>query len=145
MTLIDTLKADTLTARKNKDASAAVLRTVLGAIDTRSKQKGTVVDDALALSIIKSTLKGLEDTLASLENTQRTEAIAQTKLEIDTLTIYLPKQMSEAALLEAIDAGIKSGHTAIGPLMGYLKTNFEGQYDGKQASQLVRQAIEKAR
>lgn len=140
--LIETLKADTLTARKTKAPEAAVLRTVLGTLETRGKQKNTTVDDVLAMAVIKSTLKGLYETQAALEGKGRPADTAQTALEILALERYLPKQMTETEMKAAVGVAISEGHTAIGSIMGYLKANHEGTYDGKMASQIIKQELE---
>ena len=142
MSLITQLKADTLTARKNKAPQAAVLRTILGDLETKGKQKGTTVDDTLALSVIKSTIKGLDETITHLEGTTRTDDLTQAKIERDTLTAYLPKVMDETTLRSVVQHAITEGNTNIGSLMGYLKNNHGGAYDGKTASVIVKQELE---
>lgn len=63
----------------------------------------------------------------------------QTDREIEILTSYLPKQLSEAELQKVIaDFRASNPDANVGAVMGFLKANYEGLYDGKAASQLAR-------
>jgi hypothetical protein len=67
---------------------------------------------------------------------ERTRA-AETELAI--LTLYGPKQMTEAQLREVIsDFRAKNPDANVGTIMAHLKTSFGGQYDGKAASALAK-------
>ena len=62
--------------------------------------------------------------------------------ELEILNGYLPKQLTEEELKEKISNIINdngfSGGKDMGKVMGLLKESFDGQYDGKMASQLVK-------
>lgn len=141
MSLIEKLKTDTLSARKNKAPQAAALRTILGEIDTKSKLKGTKIDDTLALNIIKSTLKGLEETIAHLDKTNRVEDLEQAKLEKDVLDRYLPQSLTETQLQSVIQIAIKNGCSQMGQVMQHLKAHHNGAYDGKLAAKIAKQEL----
>jgi hypothetical protein len=141
MSLIDTIKADSLKARKEKSPTSAVLLTVLGTIETRAKQKGSLTGDEMTFSVVKSTLKGLDDTIAILENKDRDADLVKAKAERDALLVYIPKGLSDEELQRAIDTGKSEGATNVGALMGYLKANHTGLYDGKKASKMVQESL----
>ena len=61
------------------------------------------------------------------------------KKEADIYKSYLPKQMTEEELTKEI--GLFLGNNAdanMGQVMGFLKQNFGGLYDGRTASALVK-------
>lgn len=61
------------------------------------------------------------------------------------LNSYLPKQLSEADLTiivtNEIDANGYDSQKDMGKLMGFLKANYDGQYNGKVASDLVKSLL----
>jgi hypothetical protein len=62
-----------------------------------------------------------------------------TDREIEILTSYLPKQMTEDELREAVSTFKAANPDAnMGVIMAHLKTNFAGLYDGKMASQIAK-------
>ena len=61
--LIDTIKKDRIQAMKDKQkAKATTLATLLGEVDTEVR-RGIVLDDALVISKIQKTIKGLDEIL----------------------------------------------------------------------------------
>jgi uncharacterized protein YqeY len=62
--------------------------------------------------------------------------------EIQWLTAYLPQQLSSDALCGVIKNLINSQHCPnIGSIMKALKAEFSGQYDGKLASDIIKQLL----
>lgn len=124
------IKADLITAMKNKDGEVKdLLRVVLGEIDTTSKKKpdGADLTDSEVLSILGKMKK---DAIIS-GNTD----------EIKILDGYLPTMLGEKQL-ETIILGIitSNGFTGkgdMGKVMGILKSDYDKTYDGKLASQIV--------
>ena len=69
----------------------------------------------------------------------RPEAVAQADAEKAILESYLPMQLDSAALDAAIRAiATALGTTQIGPIMAELRSRHAGQFDGKLASELIR-------
>ena len=50
---------------------------------------------------------------------------------------YLPTQLGDAAILSIANRAIANGAINLGMVMGYLKSKFEGRYDGKVASEIA--------
>ena len=65
--------------------------------------------------------------------------------EIEILSIYLPKQLSVNELENIVKATAQlnnySSMKDMGSLMKHLSDNYQGRYDGKLASQIVRQCL----
>ena len=158
MNLIDQITADQLTARKTRDKIAATVLTTLIGEATKippAKQlskdeyvpvQNEITDDKVRKAIIKF-VKGATETkniLLEAKNSDSKidgldERIATATREIEILMAYLPDQMSEDEIRSAIASFKDQNPDAnMGQVMVYLKTNFDGKYDAKLASQMVK-------
>lgn len=147
MSLLEKIRADALAARKAKDTSASVLITLIGEIDTKAKSFSPAreMTDDEVVAVIKKFLKGINETLGVLTpavgsaeamKSQVDKAVA----ERDALEGYLPKQMTDAEIRNFAASRIADGAN-LGMVMGALKAEHSGQYDGKLASGIVRELI----
>ena len=104
-----------------------LLRVVIGEFNRVGKE----VSDEKAIAIIKKMAQNAKDQ----ENTS----------EHTILKLYLPSQMDEAELEKIIQNCITfnsySTMKDMGKVMGYLKKNYDGTYDGKTASVLVKKLL----
>ena len=127
MNLIETINADFMTAYKEKNMEK---KDFLGVLKTEVTKETKTPDDMYVIGKIKSMIKNAEATNSLSEN------------ELEILNGYLPKQLTEEEITTFIsniiaDNGF-SGGKDMGKVMGLLKEGFDGQYDGKMASQLVK-------
>jgi len=127
MNLIETINADFMTAYKEKNMEK---KDFLGVLKTEVTKESKTPDDMYVIGKIKSMIKNAEATNSLSEN------------ELEILNGYLPKQLTEEEITTFIsniitDNGF-SGGKDMGKVMGLLKEGFDGQYDGKMASQLVK-------
>jgi len=125
MNLQEKIKADMVAAMKNKNEDVkSLLRVVLGEFN----QIGKEVSDEDAIRIIKK----MKENAIEMGN----------QIEVDILDPYLPS-MLEPKQLEILIKGIIQknsfeGMKDMGKVMGELKTNYGSTYDGKLASDIVR-------
>ena len=100
------------------------------------------IDDARALAILDKMVKQRRDSASQYRDAGREELAAQEDAEIAVIQEFLPQQLSEAEISEAIDAALAtidaSGMAAMGPLMGILKPQMQGRADMGQVSRLVK-------
>jgi uncharacterized protein YqeY len=157
MSLMATIKADQLKARKLKDSEAAsILTTLIGEASMPGKNDGNreSTDDEVQ-AVIKKFHKNCNETFGHLvksgthADSPEAPALLKLQMEIDILEKYMPKQMTDAELTTVI-CGIVDGLTVdgteksprmMGEVMKELKANFDGSYDGKMASSLVKAAL----
>ena len=146
MDLLDKIRADQIQARKNRNTTAAqVLTTLLGEAAAVGKTAGNrKTTDSEVVAIVKKFLKNYDETLSVVTNSIDIERIHYEK---EIVSVYLPKQMSEEELKTAIvdiveELGVNSPKQ-MGQVMGAIKSKFEGQYDGKLASSIVRELLAK--
>jgi hypothetical protein len=152
---LTTLKAQHLSARKQKDAAhTAVLGRVIGDVETVAKNKpgtdqaalitGVLTDQLGALIREREQLAGLGRDTAQIDvelpvlqalHTQATEAQRQAQAELSA------RQLTPEALEAAIRQAVSEGAGNIGAVMKYLKTQHEDGYDGKLASETARRVL----
>lgn len=144
MSLIETIKADALAARKAKDARAGVLITLIGEINKAEKagSEPRVLTDADVIALVRKFLKNIADTMAVLP-VSATDAIAKASMERGALERYLPSQMSEAEI-EAVVRAVVADGGKLGDAMARLKADHAGLYDGKLASTVAKRVLEAA-
>lgn len=130
--LLEQLKKDMLTARKNKDSEKA---TWLGTLIGELQRGGKEFEDAQVLSLIKKNVETLKENLKASPGHQATQR------EMDFLLGYLPKQMNEAELREAIKGLITEGANNIKLVMSGLQSKYAGLYDGRAASGIAKEEL----
>ena len=141
MSLLETIKKDLIEARKAKNMLAsAVLSTLYSEATMVGKNDGNrETADSEVVAKVKAFIKNIDETVKSLPegHSQSTELGKEKEL----LQKYLPKQMSEEELKNSIsEIGIayEKSMKSMGKIMGELKTRYDGTYDGKIASALVK-------
>lgn len=142
-TLIDKIREDSIAARKKGDKLAGALLTTLYAEAARvGKDAGNRAStDEEVVRTVRKFLKNAEETLA----VGRADAKEKIETEIRILGGYLPKEMSADELKAAIATTVLGlsdrSPKAMGQVMAALKAAHGGTYDGKLASQLVKEAL----
>lgn len=144
MQLIARIQQDLLEARKARLPAAGPLSALVGSVQTKEKTfvPQRPVTDAEVVAVVKTFLNGLDDTLADLgkASTPDQARIEAVKAERAMLAAYMPQQMDEQGIRDFIVPRVAAGE-AMGPIMGALKAERGGQYDGAMASRVVREAI----
>lgn len=140
MSLLSQIRDQSLAARKAKDTVAvALLVTLLSEAERPGLDDGKREStDAEVMATVRKFLKNIGETIAARGET---DTLVREKTILEG---FLPQQMSEDQLREAIvaiaaDKGI--AHITAkdtGALMGGLKARYAGQYDGGQASALIK-------
>ena len=99
--------------------------------------------DAETVAMIKKILKNVNETLTLMDETGKDKT--GTLREKEILESLLPKQLGEdelAKIIEEIVATLPDkSPRQMGVVMAALKKDFDGQYDGKAASSLVKKAL----
>lgn len=143
MSLITQIKAEQVTARKNRNGPmSSLLTTLIGEAEMVGKNAGREVFDAEVVATIKKFIKNIDETIKALGvEDVRAQAAMDERVVLEH---FLPSQMSEQQLTEAvtaIKAELNAGQKDMGKVMSLLKTRHEGQYDGKMASNVVKAVL----
>ena len=130
MKLIEKINIDFMEAYKAKEMAK---KDFLGVLRTEVTKESKEPEDAIVINKIKSMIK----------NAEATNSLSVFELSI--LNSYLPTQMSDETLrhriLNYIEVTKLEGAKDMGKVMAFLKSNFDGQYDGKRASEITRQIL----
>jgi len=146
--LRDTIKADMTEAMKARDERrVSTLRLINAAILARetSGAERTTLGDAEIVDVMQKMVKQRQESLDIYEKAGRAELAAQERGEIEIITKYLPKQMSDIEAATAISSLIKELEAAtlkdMGRTMAALKQRFSGQMDFGKAGAVVKKLL----
>lgn len=141
--LIDLIRADALSARKNREtAKASSLTTLIGEAERIGKDNGNrpPTDDEVQ-ALLKKFIKGITETQAVAREAQR-DALAAERALYES---YLPAQVSgaelEALVRELVAALPERSPAAMGVVMRQLRERLNGAFDGGEANKLIRAAL----
>jgi len=125
----------------------STLRLINAAIkdrETRGPERVTL-SDAEILDVMGKMIKQREESADIYEKAGRAELAAQEREEIEIISAYLPKRMSDLDAAEAISALIKELKAEtlkdMGRTMAALKQRFSGQMDFAKAGALVKKLL----
>jgi uncharacterized protein YqeY len=143
MSLKSKITEDMKTAMRAKEtARLSTIRLLLAAVKQKEVDERVELGDADVLSIIEKMLKQRRESIAQYEKAARADLADVEKAEIAVLSAYLPQQMSEAEVAEAVLAAIKESGAAgpkdMGKVMGLLKARLAGRTDMGKLSGLVK-------
>jgi uncharacterized protein YqeY len=143
MNLKNRITEDMKTAMRAKDtARLGTVRLLLSAMKQKEVDERVELADADVLSIIEKMLKQRRESIAQYEKAARNDLADLEKAEIAVLSAYLPQQMTEAEVAEAVLAAIKESGAAgpkdMGKVMGLLKSTLAGRTDMGKLSGLVK-------
>ena len=138
--LTDALKAgDTRRVSTLRLIKAEVLKR-----ETSAAERLTL-NDAEILDVLGKMIKQRQESLDIYEKAGRAELAAQEREEIEIISVYLPKKMSDLDAAEAIAAMIREINAEtikdMGRTMAALKERFAGRMDFTKASTLVKKLL----
>ena len=143
MTLKERISEDMKAAMRAKDAARlSAVRLLLAAMKQKEVDERVELSDADVLGVIEKMLKQRRESIAQYENAARQDLADQEKFEIGVLQAYLPQQMGEAEVAQAVAAALAesgaSGVRDMGKVMAILKARLAGRADMGKVSALVR-------
>src|SRR5467141_2919400 len=94
-------------AMRARDAARlSAIRLLLAALKQREVDERIELSDADVLSVIEKMIKQRRESIAQFEKAARDDLAAAEKFEIEVLSAYLPRQMSDAEIGEAVAAAV---------------------------------------
>jgi len=143
MTLKQRVTDDMKAAMRAKDAARlSAVRLLLAAMKQKEVDERVELSDADVLGIIEKMLKQRRESIAQYEKAVRQDLADQEKFEIGVLSAYLPQQMGEAEVLQAVAAAVAEtgalGVKDMGKVMALLKPRLAGRADMGKVSGLVK-------
>jgi uncharacterized protein len=143
MSLKDKIQDDMKAAMRARDAARlSAVRLLLAALKQKEVDERVELTDADVLSVIEKMVKQRRESIAQYEKAGRQDLAEQEKFEIGVLSAYLPQQMDEAGIAQAVAAAVaESGAASVkdmGKVMALLKPRLAGKADMGTVSALVR-------
>ena len=143
MSLKAKITEDMKSALKAKQAQRlSAIRLLLAAIKQKEIDERIEITDADVLSIVEKQIKQRRDSITQYQAANRQDLVDGETFELNVLTTYMPKQLSDAEVGEEIARAIaETGATGIpdmGKVMGLLKGRLAGRADMGKVSGLVR-------
>jgi uncharacterized protein YqeY len=143
MNLKERITEDMKAAMRAKDAARlGAIRFLQAAIKQKEVDERIEADDTAVLAIIEKLIKQRKDSIQQFQKADRNDLVEKEQAELVLLQSYLPQQMSEAELNEAITAAVEesgaAGPQAMGKVMAVLKPKVAGRADIGKASALVK-------
>jgi len=134
------------TAMRARDsARLSAVRLILAAIKQREVDERKELDDAEVTSVIEKMIKQRRESIAQFEKAARKDLVDAEKFELGVLAGYLPQQMSDAELSQAVDAAVSEAKPAgikdMGKVMAVLKPRLAGKADMAKVSALVKNKL----
>lgn len=133
--LYQKLKDDRIAAMKSRDKERKDTLTVfIGDLATEEK-RGTTITDAMVIARLKKSIQNADDNYVLTSD-------EKFKSEASIYSGYLPKQLTDEELDEVVTSIVASqDNPNIGKVMGVLKSQYDGQFDGATAAKLIKSKI----
>lgn len=141
--LYDKINSDMKTAMLAKDKdSLSTIRFLKSAIDLyRINNKLSEVTDEVVIDVVSKQIKTHKESIIEFERGGRTDLSDKLKVEIDLLSKYLPKQLSEEEVIEEInkifDEVKPQGKQDLGKVMKEVSVRLKGKVDMKFVGDIV--------
>ncbi|MES1941196.1 Yqey domain containing protein [Salinisphaera sp. T5B8] len=147
MSLKALLQDDMKSAMRTRDKERlAVIRMLMAAVKQREVDEREELSDADVLAVIEKMLKQRRDAEQQYREANRPELADAEAAEIAVLENYLPAQLSEAEIDQAIDNAIAESQAQsmrdMGKVMGVLKPRLQGQADMAVVSQRLKTRLQ---
>ena len=150
MSLEQKIMAEMKEAMKSKnEAVLRSLRAIKAEIIKAKTEPGAAgeIDEATEQKFLQKMMKQRKDSLEIFEKQGRADLAEKEKEEMTVIEKFLPKQLSEAEIREAVAAIIaESGASSaadMGKVMGIASKTLAGKADGKTISTIVKELLTK--
>jgi len=146
MNLAERLNEDMKQAMKDGDKfRLQVIRLVRASIKNQEIELRRPLTEEETIQVLSRELKQRRESLQDFQKAGREDLIAQVTAEMDIITQYLPKQLSEEEIKEIALQTMKetgaSSKADMGKLMGALMPKVKGRADGKLVNRIVQELL----
>ena len=147
MSLKDQIFADMKTAMREKATSRLEsIRMFRAAIQRKEVDDQREIDDDEVLAILQKQIKQSQDAIAQFTQGERPDLAEKEQVHVDNLKVYLPAQLSEAEVAEAVANAInQTGAQSMkdmGKVMGVLKGQLQGKADMGKVSGIIKAKLQ---
>jgi hypothetical protein len=139
------LKAAMKSGEKQKVETIRMITAGLKDRDIEARATGKTLGDDDILALLQKMVKSRQESVEIYEKGGRPELAEKERAEIAVITEYLPQQLGEAEVAEAIKAAIAETSAAsikdMGKVVAALKAKYTGRIDFGKASAAVKAAL----
>ena len=134
---------DVKTAMKAKEADRlTTLRLITAAFKQKEVDERITLDDTGVLAILEKMLKQRKESIALYQQGGRTDLAAKEQAEVDIISSYMPKQLSDTEIDQIIGAAIAATGAAgikdMGKVMAKIKPELAGRADMSAVSARIK-------
>ena len=138
----DKIQEDIKTAMKARSQDVVTtLRGLLSEIKKIEIDTRKDLTDEQCIAVVQKEIKKRRDSTEYAKKAERADLIEKDEAELKLLQTYLGEQLSEDQLREIISNLVESGADSIGKVMSSLNQDYKGQFEGKIASQIVKENL----
>jgi len=146
MTIKDKILEDMKTAMRNQEKERlAAIRLIMAALKQREVDERIVLNDEQVLAILNKMIKQRRDSISQFEAGNRPDLAKKEADEILIIQTYLPAQLSNDEIEQAVKSAIQetgaSSAKDMGKVMGILKTKLQGKADMTIVSVKVKEQL----
>ncbi len=139
------LKAAMKAGERAKVDALRLINAALKDKDIEARGAGKTVSDDDLLALLQKMIKSRQESLEIYEKAGREDLAGKERGEIAVISSYLPQQLSEAEVAEAVKSAIaETGAASIkdmGKVVASLKAKYTGRMDFGKASAAVKSAL----
>jgi uncharacterized protein YqeY len=139
------LKAAMKAGEKRRVGTIRMIMAALKDKDIEARGQGKTVSDQDILALLQKMTKSRKESQEIYEKAGRVDLAAQESEEIAIIQGFLPQQLSEAEVAQAIAAAIAETKASsikdMGKVVGALKGKYAGRMDFAKASALVKRVL----
>jgi len=130
---------------KNKE-KLGVIRMLRAALKDKEIELGKDLVEADVVAVAGKLIKQRKDAAKQYADAERQDLADKELAEIQYLEVYLPEQMSESEVAEAVQQAVAASGASsmkdMGKVMGILRPQIDGKADMGIASALVKAALQ---
>jgi len=131
--------------RAKNEPRLSTIRLILSGIKHREVDERKELTDADVVAVIEKMIKQRRESIAQYEQASRKDLADVEKFELQLLSGYLPQQMSEAEISQAVEVALgeakPTGNKDMGKVMALLKPRLAGKADMGKVSNLVKSKL----
>jgi uncharacterized protein len=139
------LKAAMKGGEKRRVGTIRMIMAALKDKDIEARGQGKTVSDEDILALLQKMTKSRKESQEIFENAGRLDLATQESEEIAIIQGFLPRQLSESEVPQAIAAAIAETNASsikdMGKVVGALRGKFAGRMDFAKASVLVKRML----
>ena len=142
--LLEQLQSDLNAARKGGDkARTLLLGTIIADVRNREIELRRELTDDDVIDVLRRGIKKRRESIEMYVKGNRADLADKERVEVETLSTYLPASVSDDELRAAVRAAIDGGAKNIGAVMGRVMPQFKGRAEGGAISAIAKEELGK--